>query len=63
MKYTEPKIKVEHRVRFSKKEIPFRRGYKPQFTDEIIEKNISINKETGNIYHQKSQKKISRQVL
>ena len=37
-KYTKPKFKIGDRVRISKKNyIPFRKGYKPQFTDEIFE--------------------------
>ena len=37
MKYTKPKFKIGGRVRVSKIDIPFRKGYKPQFTDEIFE--------------------------
>ena len=36
-KYTKPKFKIGDRVTISKKSIPFRKGYKPQFTDEIFE--------------------------
>ena len=36
-KYTKPKFKISDRVRFSKIDFPFRKGYKPQFTDEIFE--------------------------
>ena len=36
-KYTKPKFKIGDRVRISKNDIPFRKGYKPQFTDEIFE--------------------------
>ena len=34
-KYTKPKFKIGDRVRISKNDIPFRKGHKPQFTDEI----------------------------
>ena len=36
-KYTKPKFKIGDRVRISKNDISFRKGYKPQFTDEIFE--------------------------
>ena len=36
-KYTKPKCKIGDRVRISKNDIPFRKRYKPQFTDEIFE--------------------------
>ena len=32
-KYTKPKFKIGDRVRISKNDIPFRKGYRPQFTD------------------------------
>ena len=35
-KYRKLKFKVGDRVRISKNDIPFRKGYKPQFTDEIF---------------------------
>ena len=41
MKYTEPKIKSGDGVKNSKKDIPFQKEYKPQFTDRIFE--ISAN--------------------
>ena len=34
-KYTKPKVNFGNRVRISKNDIPFKKGYKPQFTDEI----------------------------
>ena len=37
MKYTKPKLKTVDRVRVSKNDIPFRKEYKPQFTDDISE--------------------------
>ena len=36
-RYKKLKFKVEDRVKISKIDIPFRKGYKPQFTDEIFE--------------------------
>ena len=35
-KYTKPKSKIGDRIRISKNDIPFRKVYKPQFTDEIF---------------------------
>ena len=32
-----PKFKVGDRVRISKYDLPFRKGYKPQFTEEVFE--------------------------
>ena len=37
MKYTKPKFKLGDRVRISKIDNPFRKRYKPQFTDRIFE--------------------------
>ena len=37
MKYTQPKFKIEDRVRISKNNIPFQKRFKPQFTDENFE--------------------------
>ena len=36
MKYTKPKFKFGYGVRISKNDIRFRKGYKPQLTDEIF---------------------------
>ena len=36
-KQFKPKFKIGERARISKNDIPFRKGYKPQFTDEIFE--------------------------
>ena len=36
-KFRKPKFKVGDRVRNSKSDLPFRRGYKPQFTKEVVE--------------------------
>ena len=38
------KFKVGDRVRISKKDIPFPKGYKPQFTDEIFEISVISTK-------------------
>ena len=37
LKYTKPKLKIGDRVRISKNDILFRKGYEPKFTDEIFE--------------------------
>ena len=36
-KYTKPKFKIGDEARISKNDIPFRKRYKPQFTNEIFE--------------------------
>ena len=56
-KYTKPKFKIGDRVRISKNDIPFRKGYKPQFTDEIFEISAISTKKTSNIHHQRSRKR------
>ena len=35
--YNEPKFGIRDRVRFSKYDLPFRKGHKPQFTQKIFE--------------------------
>ena len=35
--FKKPKFKIGHRVRISKYELLFRKGYKPQFTREVFE--------------------------
>ena len=35
--FRKPKFKVGDRVRISKYDLPFRKGYKPQFTQEVFE--------------------------
>ena len=35
--YKKPKIRIGDRVCISKYDLPFRKGYKPQFTPEIFE--------------------------
>ena len=34
--FRKPKFKVRDRVRISKNDLPFRQGYKPQFTQEVF---------------------------
>ena len=55
-KYTKPKFKIDDRVKKSKNDIPFRKGYKPQFTDEVLKFRQYLQK-TSYIHHQKSQKR------
>ena len=43
-RYKKLKFKVGNRVRISKNDIPFRKGYKPQFTDEIFEISVISTK-------------------
>ena len=35
--FRKPQFKIGDRVRISKYDIPFRKGYKPQFTQEVFE--------------------------
>ena len=50
MKYTKPKSKIGDRVRISKKNILFQKGYKPHFTDKIFETSaISTKNQCGTI--------------
>ena len=35
--FRKPKFKIGDRVRISKYDLPFRKGYKPQFTQEVFE--------------------------
>ena len=35
--YKKPTLKIGDRVRISKYDLPFRKGYKPQFTREVFE--------------------------
>ena len=51
-KYTKPKFKIGDRVRISKNYITFRKGYKPQFTDELFEISAISTKKTSYIHHQ-----------
>ena len=34
--FNKPKFQVGYRVRISKQDLPFRKGYKPQFTNETF---------------------------
>ena len=47
--YKKLKFKVGDRVRFSKNDIPFRKGYKPQFTDEILSLQKSLHHTSSKI--------------
>ena len=49
--FRKPKFKVADRVRISKYDLPFRRGYEPQFTKEVFEivPNSSIKPPTYTI--------------
>ncbi len=44
LKYRKPKFKAGDYVRISKKDMPFRKGYKAQFTDEIFKVIKLVNK-------------------
>ena len=35
--FRKPKFEIGDRVRISKYDLPFRKGYKPQFTQEVLE--------------------------
>ena len=39
--FNKSKFQVGYRVRFSKQDLPFRKGYKPQFTNEFF-KNVAL---------------------
>ena len=39
--YKKPKFVIGDRIRISKYDLPFKKGYKPQFTQEVFE-NVSI---------------------
>ena len=61
MDYTKPKFNTGDRVRFLKKDIPFRNGYKPQCTDEVLKttaiftsSKISKKKKFWEIFMRKS---------
>ena len=47
--FRKPKFKVGDRVRISKYDIPFRKGYKPQFTKEVFE-IVAISSKKPPIY-------------
>ena len=64
MKYTKAKFKIGDRMRVSKKNIPFRKGYKPQFTDETFElSSTSTKKPATYIIKDLKKRKTSRQSL
>ena len=45
-------LEIGDRVRISKYDLPFRKGYKPQITHEIFEIVAIATKKTSNIYNQ-----------
>ena len=47
--FKKPTFKTEDRVRISKYDLPFRKGYKPQFTREVFE-NVAIAKKKPPTY-------------
>ena len=51
--YKKPKFGIGDRVRISKYDFLFRKGYKPQFTQEIFEIVAIASKKTSNIYNQR----------
>ena len=58
-----PKFGVGDRVLLSKYDLPFRKGYKPQFTLEIIETVATGTKKTSNIYNQKRTRSFTWEIL
>ena len=61
-KYTKPKFKFDGRVRISKNDIRFRKGYKPQFTDEVFEISAISTKNLLHTLSKISKNKIYRTV-
>ena len=51
--YKKPDFVIGDRVRISKYDLPFRKGYKPQFTQGIFEIVTIATKKTSNIYNQR----------
>ena len=51
--YKKPKFGIGDRVRNSKYDLPFRKGYKPQFTQEIFEIVTIATNKTSNIYNRR----------
>ena len=41
--FKKPAFKIGERVRISKYDLPFRKGYEPQFTREVFEKFVAIS--------------------
>ena len=50
--FKKPTFKVGDRVRISKYDLPFRKGYKQQFTREVFEILEIATKRTTNIHNQ-----------
>ena len=49
--FKKPAFKIGDRVRISKYDLPFRKGYKPQFTREVFEIVAIATKKTTNIHN------------
>ena len=49
--FKKPTFKIGDRVRISKYDLPFRKGSKPQFTQEVFE-FVAVAKKTSNIHNQ-----------
>ena len=62
--FKKPTFKIGDRVRISRYNLPFRKGYKPQFTREVFEIVANCNKKTTNIHNQRlARRDYSRQIL
>ena len=53
--FRKPKHKIGDRVRISKYDLPFRKGYKPQFTKEVFE-IVTISSKKPSTYTMKDEK-------
>ena len=51
--YKKPKFGIGDRVRIFKYDLPFRKSYKPQFTQEVFEIVTSATKKISNTYNQR----------
>ena len=51
-KFKKPTFKIGDRVRISKYDLPFRKGYNPQLTREVFQNCSNCNKKTANIHNQ-----------
>ena len=49
--FRKPKCKVGDRVRISKYDLPFRKGYKPQFTKKSFRSSCKFFQKTSNIHN------------
>ena len=50
--YKKPTFKIDDRVRISKSDLSFRKGYKPQFTSGVFEIVATATKKTTKIHNQ-----------